>query len=148
MSLFACNSIKAAQDLQHKGPGGMEAVGQSFFYNAGTQSKWPHIFKKKKEKTDASAEKSKGNLPKYFTDIGGVSCRGCGRYHAHFPHVRGNTFSQQRLKQTHALDIWRHCKNIWISSEASWVKLISRFISCNYTIKAAFQWLSQVYYKF
>lgn len=36
MSLFPCNSIEATQNLQHKRPRGMEAIGQSFFYNTET----------------------------------------------------------------------------------------------------------------
>lgn len=38
VSSFACDAIEAAQDLQHKRPGGMEAIGQSFFYDAGTHT--------------------------------------------------------------------------------------------------------------
>lgn len=39
MSLFPGNSVEATQDLQHKWPGGMEAIGQPLFYNTGTNHK-------------------------------------------------------------------------------------------------------------
>lgn len=46
-----------------------------------------------------------GNLPKYFTDIGGVPCRGWGRDQAHLLHVRANAFSQHRLKHRSVFNI-------------------------------------------
>ena len=38
VSLFPSNPIEAAQDLQHKWPGGMEAIRQSFLYDTGTNA--------------------------------------------------------------------------------------------------------------
>lgn len=102
MSLFACNSIETTQDLQHKGPGGMEAVGQPFFYNAETHV---HTSKQISHPQRKTSKTTHWNLPKYFTDIGGVSYRGCSRDHAHLPHVRANAFSQHRLKHISVLNI-------------------------------------------
>ena len=36
VSSFPRDAIETSQDLQHEWPGGMEAIGQSFFYDAGT----------------------------------------------------------------------------------------------------------------
>ena len=59
--------------------------------NESLQIKW--------DRTAAKSKKQFGGLPKYFADIGGVSCRGCACDHAHFLHMRGNTFCQQSLKK-------------------------------------------------
>lgn len=100
VSLFPCNSIEAAQDLQHKRPGGMEAIRQPFFYNAGTHR---HSHNNHNESLQKRGERLRlarlENSPKHFADIWGVPCRGCGSDSAHFLHARGNTFSQQCLKQ-------------------------------------------------
>lgn len=97
VSSFACDAIEAAQDLQHKRPGGMEAIGQSVFYDAGThrgdgRNDRDESPRREQDKTEAGSEKM--YLPKHFADIGGVPCRGCGSDHAHFLHVRGDTFGQ------------------------------------------------------
>ncbi len=39
VSLFPCDSIEAAEDLQNKRPGGMEAIRQSFLHDAETHKK-------------------------------------------------------------------------------------------------------------
>lgn len=37
VSTFPCRPIEATQDLQHKWPGGMVAIGQAFLYDAEKQ---------------------------------------------------------------------------------------------------------------
>lgn len=45
VSSFPCDTIEAAKDLQHKRPGGMEAIRQSFFYNAAIQDTKRYLVK-------------------------------------------------------------------------------------------------------
>lgn len=100
VSLFSCNSVEAAQDLQHKRPGGVEAIGQPFFYDTGRHIQLScKAFTCSPYQDKRRIETSLENIPKHFADVRGISCRGCGTDYAHFFHVRGNTFSQQSLKK-------------------------------------------------
>ena len=63
VSSFACDAIEAAQDLQHERPGGVEAIGQSFFYDAGAHTERDsHIDRdesprREQDKIEAGSEK-------------------------------------------------------------------------------------------